>query len=113
MTRPGIWSSYLTTNDHALAKFSNGIRNVPSTRTSSVSKELKPDKNFAIFSKIFVNPQLCDDADHLCGSGVSRYLPELPGQVAVRSKAKDLQSGLAAVDKQIDAKLKQTGGGVP
>ena len=23
---------YLTTNDHALAKFSNGIRNVPSTR---------------------------------------------------------------------------------
>jgi len=26
---------YLTTNDHALAKFSNGIRNVPSTRTSA------------------------------------------------------------------------------
>ena len=24
---------YLTTNDHALAKFSNGIRNVPSTRS--------------------------------------------------------------------------------
>ena len=28
-------------------------------------------------------------------------------------KAKDLQGGLAEVDKQIDAKLKQTGGGVP
>ena len=25
---------YLTTNDHALAQFSNGIRNVPSTRVA-------------------------------------------------------------------------------
>ena len=31
---------YLTTNDHALAKFSNGIRNVPSTKSSSKSPEL-------------------------------------------------------------------------
>ncbi len=34
---------YLTTNDHALAKFSNEIRNVPSTASSSKSPELKPD----------------------------------------------------------------------
>ena len=47
---------YLTTNDHALAKFSNGIRNVPSTVSSSKSKELNPDKNFATFLKIFTNP---------------------------------------------------------
>ena len=40
---------YLTTNDHALAEFSNGIRNVPSTRRSTKSKELKPDANFATF----------------------------------------------------------------
>ena len=55
---------YLTTNDHALATFSNGIRNVPSTRTSARSKELKPDKNFAVFTKIFTNPKSGDDPDH-------------------------------------------------
>ena len=35
---------YLTTNDHALAQFSNGIRNVPSTKSAAKSKELKPDR---------------------------------------------------------------------
>ena len=47
--RDAAWElvKYLTTNDHALAKFSNGIRNVPSTQTSSKSPELKPDENFA------------------------------------------------------------------
>jgi multiple sugar transport system substrate-binding protein len=33
---------YLTTNAHALAMFSNGIRNVPSTAAAARSKELKP-----------------------------------------------------------------------
>ena len=48
---------YLTTNTHALAKFSNGIRNVPSTAAAAKSKELKPDPNFATFTRIFVNPK--------------------------------------------------------
>ena len=55
---------YLTTNDHALAKFSNGIRNVPSTRSSSRSPELIPDKNFNTFLKIFTHPQVVHDPDH-------------------------------------------------
>lgn len=112
--RDAAWDlvKYLTTNDHALAKFSNGIRNVPSTRTSAVSKELKPDKNFAIFSKIFVNPH---SATTPITSAGAAYLETFQAFLAQwqSGKAKDLQSGLAAVDKQIDAKLKQTGGGVP
>ena len=48
---------YLTTDEGALAKFSNGIRNVPSTKSAAKSKLLKPDANFAIFTKIFSNPK--------------------------------------------------------
>ncbi len=103
---------YLTTNDHALAKFSNGIRNVPSTRSSSKSKELKPDKNFAIFSKIFVSPHSTTTPITSAGA---EYLESFQSYLAKwqSGKAKDLQKDLAELDKQIDAKLKQTGGGVP
>ncbi len=103
---------YLTTNNHALAKFSNGIRNVPSTRSSAVSKELKPDPNFSVFSKIFVNPH---SATTPITSAGAAYLDTFQSFLAKwqSGQSKDLQGGLAAVDKQIDAKLKQTGGGVP
>ena len=46
---------YLTTNTHALAELSNGLRNVPSTSASLTSKELTPDAHFATFLKIFGN----------------------------------------------------------
>lgn len=101
---------YLTTNTHALATFSNGIRNVPSTRAAAASKELKPDKNFAVFTKLFTHPR-------------SSTIPITPiGQAHLDTftsflarwqagKVKDLRAGLLEVDKQIDAKLKQAGGG--
>src|SRR6266487_3504969 len=46
---------YLTTNNHALAVLSNGLRNVPTTRASLTSKEIKPDAHFSTFLKIFGN----------------------------------------------------------
>jgi multiple sugar transport system substrate-binding protein len=101
---------YLTTNDHALAKFSNGIRNVPSTRSSSRSKELLPDKNFDTFLKVFTHPKSGTvpitpiGADHL--QTFSNFIAKW-----YSGKAKDLPAGLRDVDKQIDAKIKQTGEG--
>jgi multiple sugar transport system substrate-binding protein len=101
---------YLTTNDHALAKFSNGIRNVPSTRSSSKSKELIPDKNFNTFLTIFNHPKSNTvpitpiGADHL--QTFSNFVAKW-----YSGKAKDLQAGLREVDKQIDAKIKRTGEG--
>ncbi len=105
---------YLTTNDHALAKFSNGIRNVPSTKSSSRSPELVPDRHFATFLKIFTHaksstvPITPIGADHL--QTLSNFIAKW-----YSGKAKDLQAGLSNVDKSIDAKIKQAkkGGGVP
>jgi multiple sugar transport system substrate-binding protein len=103
---------YMTTNDHALAQFSNGIRNVPSTRSSATSKELKPDANFATFTKIFANSKSQTVPITTAGSA---YLDTFANFLAKwqAGKVSNLQSGLQEVDKQIDAKLKQSGGGIP
>jgi multiple sugar transport system substrate-binding protein len=103
---------YLTTNDHALATFSNGIRNVPSTRTSARSKELKPDKNFAVFTKIFTNPNSGTIPITPLGAA---HLDTFQSFLAKwqSGKVKDLAAGLKEVDKQIDAKMKRAGGGSP
>ena len=115
--RDAAWDlvKYLTTNDHALARFSNGIRNVPSTKSSSVSPELIPDKNFSTFLKIFTNPNSTTSpitpigADHL-QTFTNFFVKYYAGKVS------DLESGLRGVDKTIDAKIAQAGkggGGVP
>jgi multiple sugar transport system substrate-binding protein len=103
---------YLTTDSHALAQFSNGIRNVPSTRAAAQSKELKPDANFATFTKIFANSNSQTVPITTAGSA---YLDTFANFLAKwqAGKVSNLQSGLQEVDKQIDAKLKQSGGGVP
>src|SRR5436189_919903 len=46
---------YLTFNAHPLALFSNAIRNVPTTKESLHSREIKPDARFATFLTIFKN----------------------------------------------------------
>jgi multiple sugar transport system substrate-binding protein len=103
---------YLTTNDHALATFSNGIRNVPSTRTSARSKELKPDKNFAVFTKIFTNPNSATIPITPLGAA---HLDTFQSFLAKwqSGKVSDLAGGLKKVDEQIDAKMKRAGGGPP
>ncbi len=113
--RDAAWDlvKYLTTNDHALAKFSNGIRNVPSTVSSTKSKELKPDPNFATFGKIFTNPR--SQTIPITSAGAA-HLDTFQSFLAKwqSGKVKDIGGGLKDVDKQIDAKLKQAGaGGAP
>jgi multiple sugar transport system substrate-binding protein len=101
---------YLTTNDHALAKFSNGIRNVPSTVSSSKSRELIPDRNFATFLKIFTNPH--SQTTPITPIGLDHLTTFTNFIVKWQSgKAKDLLAGLREVDRQIDGKLKQAGKG--
>jgi multiple sugar transport system substrate-binding protein len=105
---------YLTTNTHFLAQFSNGIRNVPSTTAALKSSEIKPDAHFATFLKIFGNPHSATTPITAVGAGYQ----DLIQAFAVKWQAghvADLHSGLASLDKQIDAQLAQAkkGGGGP
>ena len=113
--RDAAWDlvRYLTTNDHALATFSNGIRNVPSTRSSTRSKELKPDAHFATFGRIFTNPK--SQTIPITAAGAA-HLDTFQSFLAKwqSGKVKDVVGGLKEVDEQIDAKLAQSGaGGAP
>jgi multiple sugar transport system substrate-binding protein len=105
---------YLATNTHFLAQFSNGIRNVPSTINSAKSPEIKPDKHFATFLKIFANPHSDTTPITAVGGGYQ----DLIQSFAVKWQAghvDDLGAGLRNLDKQIDAQLAQAekGSGKP
>jgi multiple sugar transport system substrate-binding protein len=97
---------YLATSSHFLAQFSNGIRNVPSTIASSHSPEIKPDKHFATFLKIFANPHSDTTPITAVGGGYQ----DLIQAFAVKWQAGDvgdLAAGLRNLDKQIDDQLAQ------
>lgn len=104
---------WVTTNTHALAEFSNALRNVASTTASTESKELTPDAHFATFLKIFANPK--SSTSPIMASGVS--YTNLVQDFATKWQAgsvKNLPSALKSLDKQLDAQVAQAkGGGVP
>ena len=85
---------------------------MPSTAAAAKSTELKPDPNFATFTKIFMHPRSATIPVTPLGSA---HLETFTSFLAKwqAGKVKDLRAGLAEVDKQIDSKLKQSGGGVP
>jgi multiple sugar transport system substrate-binding protein len=103
---------YLTTQDHPLAQLSNGLRNVPTTKSSLKSPEIKPDKHFSVFLKIYAHPK--SSTVPITAAGVA-YQDLFTAFVTKwqAGHANDLTGGLKKVDKQIDAQLKQAGGGVP
>jgi multiple sugar transport system substrate-binding protein len=103
---------YLTTNTHALATFSNGIRNVPSTAASAKSKELKPDPRFDTFLKVFNHPRSSTIPITPAGNAylelISSFLTKWQA-----GKVDDLKSGLQQVDGQIDKQIEQAKKGGP
>jgi multiple sugar transport system substrate-binding protein len=104
---------WLTTDTHALAKLSNGLRNVPSTTASTSSSELTPDDHFATFLRIFKNPK--SGTSPIMASGVS--YTNLVQSFATKWQAGgvgNLEAALTSLDKQLDAQVAQAkGGGVP
>jgi multiple sugar transport system substrate-binding protein len=103
---------YLTTNSHALATFSNGIRNVPTTKASLSSPEIKPDAHFKTFLKIFANSHSATSPITAVGNAYGSLIQAF----TVKWQAghiKNLQQGLQKLDKDVDNQLKQGGKGVP
>jgi multiple sugar transport system substrate-binding protein len=103
---------YLTTDSHPLAQFSNGIRNVPTTKASLTSKEIKPDPHFKTFLKIFAHPKNTTTPITAVGSAFGTFFSNFIDKYQA-GHASDLSGGLKKVDQQTNAQLKQAGGGVP
>jgi multiple sugar transport system substrate-binding protein len=104
---------YLTTDAHPLALFSNAIRNVPTTKASLNSSEIKPDARFKTFLKIFANPNSKTSPITAAGNAYGTLIQAFTVKWQA-GHAGDLQNGLKKLDKQIDAQLKQAqAGGVP
>ena len=100
---------YLTTDDAALAKLSNGLRNVPSTKSSAASPDLIPDEDFATFLGIFAHPL----SSTTPVTAVGRAYQDLVNDFVSRWQAgnvPDLAAGLADLDLQIEDQLAQAGG---
>ena len=103
---------WLTTNTHALAKLSNGLRNVPSTQASLTSKELTPDAHFSTFLKIFGNPHSSTSPITRAGVSYTNAVQNFATKWQA-GKVGNLQSGLQSLDKQLDAAVSQAKGGGP
>jgi multiple sugar transport system substrate-binding protein len=101
---------YLGTNSNALAKLSNGIQNVPTTTASLESPLLQPLPGFQTFLDVFGNANTTTTPITRIGSANQETFQSFVGKYMSGSKT-DLQSGLAGVDKQIDAQLKQAEAG--
>jgi multiple sugar transport system substrate-binding protein len=101
---------YLTTNTHALAELSNGLRNVPSTQASLTSKELTPDAHFATFLKIFGNKHSVTSPITAAGVSYTNAVQNFATKWQA-GKVSNLGSGLTKLDSQLDAMVKQAGGG--
>jgi len=97
---------YLATDDRALAKLSNGLRNVPSTLSALRSPDLAPDERFSVFLDITANEHSSTTPMTALGSQyqdvVLTFVEEWQAGTAT-----DLLAGLRAVDRQIDAQLRQ------
>jgi multiple sugar transport system substrate-binding protein len=101
---------YLGTNTDALAKLSNGIQNVPTTLASLKSPKLKPLPGFQTFLDVFADPNTLTTPITRIGAANQETFQSFISKYISGSK-KDLEGGLANVDKQIDAQLKQAGAG--
>jgi multiple sugar transport system substrate-binding protein len=100
---------YLTTDEHALAILSNGLRNVPTTTASLKSDELTPDPRFKVFLDIFANAKTATTPITAAGSANQELFQDYVNKWQA-GKGGDLQGGLEQVDKQIDAQLANSAG---
>ncbi|MEV7009114.1 ABC transporter substrate-binding protein [Streptosporangium sp. NPDC051022] len=100
---------YLTTDTQALVTLSNAVRNVPTTKASLESPDLKKDANFQTFLDIFAHPKTSTVPSSANSTFNQESLQEFMGRWE-KGSVKDLDAGLADVDRRINDKLKLSGG---
>ncbi|GAA3102374.1 ABC transporter substrate-binding protein [Streptosporangium carneum] len=100
---------YLTTDTQALVTLSNAVRNVPTTKASLEAPGLKKDANFQTFIDIFAHPRTSTIPSSVNSSFNQEAFQEFMNQWE-QGSVKDLDAGLAEVDKRINDKLKLSGG---
>jgi multiple sugar transport system substrate-binding protein len=105
--REAAWTlvKYLATDEAALAKLSNGLRNVPSTRTSLHSAALVPDDRFAVFLEIFGHGRSASAPMTPIGSEYQGMFDEVAGSWQA-GQIKDLAGALKRLDRAIDDKIR-------
>jgi multiple sugar transport system substrate-binding protein len=97
---------YLALDDGAIVKLSNGLRNVPSTKSALRSPELVPDDRFAVFLDIFAHPRSGSMPITSAGSAYQELLAIFAAEWQA-GQVPDLREGLRTVDRNIDAQLVQ------
>ncbi|MFI6737331.1 ABC transporter substrate-binding protein [Nonomuraea sp. NPDC050451] len=100
---------HLTTDTASLVTLSNALRNVPTTKASMESPDLAKDANFTTFLNIFAHPK----TSTIPASVNSVFNQEVMSTFMTKwekGSVSDLDAGLKGVDKQIDDKLKLSGG---
>jgi diguanylate cyclase (GGDEF)-like protein/PAS domain S-box-containing protein len=108
--REAAWTlvRYLATDEAALAKLSNGLRNVPSTRASLRSPILVPDERFAVFLDIFAHDRSASAPMTPIGSDYQAMFEEV-GRAWQEGKIADLGAALRELDATIDARIAAAG----
>jgi diguanylate cyclase (GGDEF)-like protein/PAS domain S-box-containing protein len=92
---------YLATDDSALVKLSNGLRNIPSTRTALRSPDLVRDANFSVFMDIFAHPRSSSAPITAQGTAYQDTLDAFVRRWQAGA-VKDLGRGLREVARQIN-----------
>jgi multiple sugar transport system substrate-binding protein len=92
---------YLATDDAALVKLSNGLRNIPSTRTALRSPDLDRDANFSVFMDIFAHPRSTSVPITAQGTAYQDALDAFTRRWQAGG-VRDLGRGLREVSRQIN-----------
>src|SRR3982751_4770332 len=93
---------YLTTDDQAVAKLGNLIKNVPTTTKALADPTIQSDPDFTVFLDIFANPNSSTTPPSASGPAYQETFGQFLTQWQA-GKVANLDAGLADADKQINS----------